>query len=117
MKRRHFLQLAASAIAVLPISKLMAAGEACTKSTPDAKYRVLDPAGKTAQRLKYVEDATKSTHKKYKAGSACGNCKYYKVKKGKEAEGWAKCSMAGNKYVTTCGWCKSYKEDKKKKKA
>ena len=74
---------------------------------------MLDLKSKTAKRLNYVDKAEAAkSHKKFKAGSNCGNCKFYKADK-KNPE-WGKCSMAGNKYVSKDGWCKSYRAKKKK---
>lgn len=62
-------------------------------------------------RLDYVLNAADAkSHKKFKAGSTCGNCKFYK----KDENGYAKCAMMANKYVAKCGWCKSWKVMKKK---
>jgi hypothetical protein len=118
--RRNFLKLAFAGLALAPLARVadvIAAGMPKTKKIAD---KMID--AKTTKRLKYVDEASKAKklkasgdkgYKKFKDGSNCGNCKFYK--KSKE-EGWGKCSMAGNKYVASEGWCKSYRMDKKKMK-
>ena len=117
--RRSFFKAAALGLSTLPLLKAGNAFAGMAKKCPqeapkDAKAlkKLLKVDSKKAKRLKYVETATTSTHKKYKAGAACGNCKFYNVKK--EVENHAPCSMVANSYVPSCGWCKSYKLDKKK---
>jgi len=124
--RRNLLKLGVATIASVPflkISNLIAAEgdlawDACPTSVPEG---IKLASEKAKARLKFVVDATTSTHKKYKKeeGHACGNCKFYKtkIKDGKitgEKGGYAKCSMLANKYVNRCGWCKSFKVHKKK---
>lgn len=117
--RRTFLRVAALSFLTVPLLKShnLFAAVACPQGQPtDAKVlkKLLDPAGKKAKSLKFVVNAADAKdHKKYKVGSTCGNCKFYKAKK--EVENYSTCAMAGNKYVPTCGWCKTYKIDKKKK--
>lgn len=117
--RRSFFKAALLSLGALPLFKatnaLAATAKACPQKDPTDKKalkKLLKADSKTAKRLDYEVNATASTHKKFKAGSNCGNCKFYNVKK--EADFYAPCSMAGNKYVASCGWCKSYKLDKKK---
>ena len=118
MKRRDFIKSAALFFGSVglfseALGKLPAK---CPQGVPkDAKAlkKMLKVPSSTAKRLHFVanwKDAEK--HKKFKAGSNCGNCKFYNLKK--EADFYAPCTMAGNKYVPACGWCKSYKIDKKK---
>lgn len=58
------------------------------------------------------DDKALMKFKKFKAGSKCGNCKFYKVDKG---EGdWAPCQMLVNAFVPNCGWCNLHNLDKKK---
>lgn len=117
--RRSFFKAALVGISSLPVLKAGSAFAGIAKSCPQdapknakALKKLLDPKAKKATRLKFVEDATKSKHKKYKKGSLCGNCKFYNAKK--EVENYAPCSMVANNYVASCAWCKSYKLDKKK---
>lgn len=112
MNRRELFKYGAGLMAMVPFTNMLFAEEkaaGCKITEAPAGVKVIDE--KTAKRLAYVEDATKSDNKKYTAGAACGNCKWYKAKD--PSDSWAKCSMAGNKYVTTCGWCKQYKANKK----
>ena len=117
--RRSFFKAALLGLGALPFLKsvdaLAATAKSCPQKNPTDKKalkKMLKADAKTAKRLKYELNATESKHKKYKAGSNCGNCKFYNAKK--EVENYAPCSMAGNKYVASCGWCKSFKLDKKK---
>ena len=131
LNRRNLFKLGAAAIVSIPvlrISKLFAeatptpaeelAWNACPIAIPDEIQKKMAKE-KAKTRLNFVTDATVSTHKKYEAGAACGNCKFYKtkIKDGKltgEIGGYGKCSMLANKYVSRCGWCKSYKAHKEK---
>lgn len=115
MNRRELFKYGAGLMAMVPFTSLVfaegqkaEAAAACAATPAPEGVKVIDD--KTSTRLDYVADATKSTNAKYTAGSACGNCKWYKADK--PTDTWAKCSMAGNKFVTTCGWCKSYKANK-----
>ncbi len=117
--RRSFFKAALLSLTAIPLLKSTGALAATAKSCPQkdptdkkALKKLLKADGKTAKRLDYEVNATASKHKKYTAGSNCGNCKFYNAKK--EVENYAPCSMAANKYVASCGWCKSYKLDKKK---
>ena len=119
--RRSFLKLAIAGFALAPIARVAdVIAAAAIPKTKKIKDKLID--AKTTKRLKYVAEASEAKklkaagdkkYKKFKDGSNCGNCKFYK--KSKE-EGWGKCSMAGNKYVSANGWCKSYRADKKKMK-
>lgn len=125
LNRRNLFKLGAAAIVSIPFLKIDSlfaeeelAWDACPTVVPEKIQKKL-AKDKAKARLKFVADATTSTHKKYKEGAACGNCKFYKtkIKDGKlvgEEGGYAKCSMLANKYVNRCAWCKSYKADKKK---
>ncbi|MBK26868.1 MAG: hypothetical protein CME70_22895 [Halobacteriovorax sp.] len=117
--RRSFFKAALLSISALPLLKsgeaLAASALKCPQDAPkDAKAlkKLLKYDGKVSKRLAFVANSSDTKHKKFKAGSNCGNCKFYNAKK--EVEGYAPCSMAANKYVPACGWCKSYKLDKKK---
>lgn len=110
--RRSLLKGALVGLAGLPLFKGTLAraenSKKCAKAPGGVK--ALDFKSKTAQRVDFVAVAKDSKHKKFKAGSNCGNCNWYK----KPKEGWGKCAMVGNKYVPECGWCNKYKESKKK---
>lgn len=106
--RRSFFQMALATIAIVPLA--LKSGDAFATGACPAK----PPAGKAlgsptegmGKSLEYVLDAKTSKNAKYKAGSDCGNCKFYNA--AKADSGHAPCTMMGMKYVTQCGWCKSY---------
>jgi len=108
LDRRSFFSLALTAFAVVPFalkSQSAAAAAACPTTAPAGK-QVAKVGEGMAKGLEYVEVASTSKNAKFKAGSNCGNCKYFNVAKGEG--GYAPCTMMGMKYVTNCGWCKSY---------
>ena len=110
MNRRDLFKFGAGIMAMVPFTKMAYASDskaaACTATPAPAGVKVIDD--KTTKRLKYV--ATSTT-----ADQNCANCKWYKKSKKAGADNsWAKCSMAGNKYVSGCGWCKQWKAIKKK---
>lgn len=106
--RRKFFQLAIAGLTIAPLllksSNALAAG-ACPAMPPKGKA-VGVPGEGMAKNLEYVLDAKTSKNAKYKAGSDCGNCKFFNS--AKIESGHAPCTMMGMKYVTNCGWCKSY---------
>ena len=120
LNRRNLFKLGAATIVSVPLLKMKnlfadeLAWDACPTVVPEEIKKKLAKE-KAKARLKFVTDATTSTHKKYEPGAACGNCKFYKAKivdgnfNDKEIEGYAKCSMLGNRYVSRCGWCNKYK--------
>ena len=103
MNRRNFFSTG-----IVGITALLGAGKAFAGACKVAAA----PAGKKLAklgRLGYVLNAADAkAEKKFKAGSTCGNCKYYKNKK--EVGAYAPCLMMSNGYVSTCGWCKSWKK-------
>ena len=105
LTRRSLFKSLLSVAAVAPFVKI-----ASVSAAKVAKK--LDITSNTAKRLGYVlkaEDAKKGKYKsKYKEGSNCQSCRFYKNPK----EDWSKCSMAGNKLVSKDAWCKSYKARK-----
>ncbi len=116
--RRSFFKKGIMALAALPLvkSQTLFAADACPQPAPKdatASAKLLDPASAAGKRLDYVTNAADSKNKLFKAGSDCGNCNFYNVKK--EVENYAPCTMAANRYVASCGWCKSYRLDPKKK--
>ena len=58
----------------------------------------------TAKALAYVEDATKSTNAKHKAGDDCTNCQFYSG----GATGRGPCQLFPGKSVNAKGWCVSH---------
>ena len=61
-------------------------------------------ADPTAKALDYVEDASKSTNAKYKAGDDCANCQFYTG----GATGYGPCALFPGKSVNAKGWCVSH---------
>ena len=55
----------------------------------------------TAKALGYVEDASKTTNAKHKAGAACANCQFYSG----GATGRGPCQLFPGKSVAAKGWC------------
>lgn len=111
--RRDFFRKALFTLAALPLVKVAdAVASACPTAAPTSaaiKKKLLDFSSSTAKRLDFVANSVDaSKHAKFKAGSSCGNCKFYKADKGEPTYG--KCSMVANKYVPNCGWCKSYRK-------
>lgn len=108
LSRRSFFKFALASAAVVPfIAKATnaLAADACPTAAPAGKAAA-SPTEGMGKTLGYVMDAKTSKHAKYKAGSHCGNCKFYNVAKAEG--GFAPCTMMGMKYVTNCGWCSSY---------
>ncbi|MBP9680894.1 MAG: high-potential iron-sulfur protein [Bacteriovorax sp.] len=108
LSRRSFFKLALAGAAIVPFmakaTKSLAA-DACPASAPAGKA-VASPTEGMGKTLKYVTDAKTTKEAKFKAGSNCGNCKFYNAAKAEG--GYAPCTMMGMKYVTNCGWCASY---------
>ncbi len=61
-------------------------------------------ADPTAKALDYVEDASKSTNAKHKAGDNCSNCMFYSG----GATGRGPCQLFPGKSVNAKGWCVSH---------
>ncbi|HET6554162.1 MAG TPA: high-potential iron-sulfur protein [Dyella sp.] len=60
-----------------------------------------DPTGKA---LGYVEDASKTTDAKHKAGDTCANCQFYAG----GPTGYGPCQLFPGKAVSAKGWCVSH---------
>jgi hypothetical protein len=109
LSRRSFFKFALASVAVVPFiakaTKSFAADAACPTSAPAGKATA-SPTEGMGKTLGYVMDAKTAKHAKFKAGSHCGNCKFYNAAKAEG--GYAPCTMMGMKYVTSCGWCSSY---------
>ena len=96
--RRRFLKIAAgtaaAAVVVGGMSRRARAAEL-------PHLAVTDP---TAKALAYVEDASKSTNPKHKAGDDCANCQFYQG----AAKGFGPCMLFPGKAVAAGGWCVSH---------
>jgi hypothetical protein len=96
--RRRFLKLAAgTAAAAMLVSGLPRAAHA--DDLPHVSED--DP---TAKALGYVEDATKTTNPKRKAGDSCANCQFYSG----GPTGYGPCQLFPGKSVSAKGWCISH---------
>jgi hypothetical protein len=62
----------------------------------------------TAKALGYVEDASKTTDAKRKAGDDCANCQFYSG----GATGYGPCQLFPGKSVSAKGWCVSHSTKK-----
>lgn len=96
--RRRFLKVAAgtAATAVLVASLPRLARAADLPHVAES-----DP---TAKALAYVEDASKSTNPKHKAGDVCANCQFYSG----SPTGYGPCQLFPGKSVNAQGWCVSH---------
>jgi len=61
-------------------------------------------ADPTAKALGYVDDASKATDPKHKAGDMCSNCQFYSG----GAIGRGPCQLFPGKSVSSNGWCVSH---------
>lgn len=96
--RRRFLKIAAgSAAAAVIVGSVPRFARA-------ADLPPLTDADPTAKALAYVEDATKSTNPKHKAGDDCSNCQFY----GGGPTGRGPCPIFPGKSVNAKGWCVSH---------
>lgn len=101
--RRRFLKLAAGTAAV-------AAAAGTVPSLARARDMPhLSPSDPTAKALSYVEDASKSTSPKHKAGDDCANCMFFQGKSGAE---YGPCQLFPGKAVHAKGWCVSHQPKK-----
>ena len=96
--RRRFLKIAAgtaaAAIVVGTLPRLARAADLPHVSEND----------QTAKALGYVEDASKTTNPKHKAGDVCANCQFYSG----GASGFGPCQLFPGKSVSAKGWCVSH---------
>jgi hypothetical protein len=96
--RRRFLKVAAGTAAVA-----MVAG-GLPRFARAADLPSVTEADPTAKALGYVEDASKSTNAKHKAGDDCSNCQFYSG----GATGRGPCQLFPGKSVNAKGWCVSH---------
>ncbi|MBB6183656.1 high-potential iron-sulfur protein [Oleiagrimonas soli] len=97
--RRHFLKVAAGTAAVAAVAGIM------PRLARAADLPHLSPSDGTAQALGYVEDNTKTSNPKHKAGDDCSNCQFYQ---GKAGAAWGPCQLFPGKDVSAKGWCVSH---------
>ena len=96
--RRRFLKLAAGTTAAAAVLGGM---PRFARAADLPHVTVADP---TAKALDYVEDASKSTNPKHKAGDSCANCQFYSG----GPTGYGPCALFPGKSVNAKGWCVSH---------
>lgn len=97
--RRRFLKAAAGTAAVAVVAGGMLPHLARAADLPHVSES--DP---TAKALGYVENASKTTDNKHKAGDDCANCQFYTG----GATGYGPCQLFPGKSVNAKGWCVSH---------
>jgi hypothetical protein len=97
--RRHFLKIAAGTTAAAVVMGGL------PRLARAADLPPVSPTDPTAKALDYVEDATKSTNPKYKAGDVCHNCQFYTAT---NTTGRGPCQLFPGKSVNAKGWCVSH---------
>ncbi|WP_114238487.1 high-potential iron-sulfur protein [Dyella sp. C9] len=96
--RRRFLKAAAGTAA----AALVVGGLSRRARAADLPH--LAESDPTAKALGYVEDASKTTDSKHKAGDACANCQFYSG----GPTGFGPCQLFPGKAVSAKGWCVSH---------
>lgn len=69
----------------------------------------VDPKEAQAVSLGYVEDSKKADNKKFPkhdASQRCENCQFFMT--AQQTEGYAPCSIFGNRLVAAPGWCSAW---------
>ena len=92
--RRHFMEQAMGATAVVAGAGLLRVGTVAAGEMPK-----LDPNDTQAQQFKYVHESTT-------AEQECANCQLWQ---GGDAE-WGGCSIFPDKAVSAKGWCQAWVE-------
>lgn len=96
--RRRFLKVAAGTT----VAAVVMGG--VPRFARAADLPAVTEADPTAKALGYVEDGTKSTSPKHKAGDDCTNCQFYSG----GATGRGPCQLFPGKSVNAKGWCVSH---------
>ena len=96
LSRRQFVTASAVAVATVPLATLLA-------QRPSLAQEQLTEDDPTAQALGYVNDAGATDNAAREPDANCANCQLYMTDQG--ADGWAPCSIFGNKLVKGEGWC------------
>jgi hypothetical protein len=97
--RRRFLKLAGGTVAAAAVIGVVP-GLVRAQDLPH-----LSTSDPTATALNYVEDASKSTNAKHKAGDVCANCQFFQ---GKAGDAYGPCQLFPGKAVASKGWCVSH---------
>jgi len=100
--RRRFLKVAAGTTAAAVVMGGL------PRFARAADLPALSDADPTAKALDYVEDNTKSTNAKHKAGDDCTNCQFYSG----GPTGRGPCQLFPGKSVNAKGWCVSHSPKK-----
>lgn len=105
VNRRGFLKGALAALASIPVLESLLSNSAFAAEVDKTKGM--------AKTLGYVSDAAKECAggkcaPKYKDGSSCSKCTFYK----KIDDKTGNCSLVKPGHVMAAGWCKSYNEKK-----
>lgn len=98
ISRRRFLTLAAGTTAAAAVLGGL------PRFARAADMPHLTDADPTAKALDYVDDASKSTNPKHKAGDRCSNCQFYSG----GPTGYGPCALFLGKAVSAKGWCVSH---------
>jgi len=98
--RRRFVVSSGGVIGAAALAGVLAR----TAQAADPPF--VSPDDASAKALFYVEDATKSTNPKYKAGDDCARCNFFTVSKTNPEAG--ACTIFPGKWVHTKGWCATY---------
>lgn len=96
--RRRFLKLAAGTSAAVAVLG------GVPRFARAANLPHVTDADPTAKALGYVEDASKTSNPKHKAGDDCANCQFYSD----GASGYGPCALFPGKSVNAKGWCVSH---------
>ena len=96
--RRRFLKVAAGTTAAAVVMGGL------PRFARAADLPPVTEADPTAKALGYVEDASKTTNAKRKAGDDCSNCQFYSG----GATGRGPCQLFPGKSVNAKGWCVSH---------
>jgi hypothetical protein len=96
--RRRFLKAAAGTAA----AAVMIGGLPRFARAADLPH--VSESDPTAKALGYVEDASKTTDAKRKAGDTCANCQFYTG----GPTGFGPCQLFPGKSVSAKGWCVSH---------
>ena len=107
--RREFLSLFAAGLGTLAVLKnsvgKVFAADSCPAVKPTGK-KIVEGADSFIKSSHYSDDASTATDAKHKKGDTCSGCKFFQV--AKADKGYAPCTMAGNKFVSSCGWCNKF---------
>lgn len=95
--RRHFLKFAAGTAAVAAVAGSL------PRFAHAADLPHVTESDPTAKALNYVEDASKSSNPKHKAGDTCSNCQFFGG-----GSGYGPCQLFPGKAVAAQGWCVSH---------